>query len=49
MVYNHSESPNAEWEIYEEDYRFVRFFALEKISKGEEILHSYGTEYWESR
>ena len=49
MVYNHSESPNAEWEICEEDYRFVRFFALEKISKGQEILHSYGTEYWESR
>jgi SET domain-containing protein len=49
MVYNHSSSPNAEWEIQEEDNRFVRFFALEEIKQGEEILHDYGVEYWESR
>jgi len=49
MVYNHSSSPNAEWEIYEADYRFVRFFAVEEIKQGEEILHDYGVDYWESR
>jgi SET domain-containing protein len=49
MVYNHSSNPNAEWDIDEEDNRFVRFFAVEEIKQGEEILHDYGTAYWESR
>ena len=49
MVYNHSFSPNAEWEIYEKDGRFVRFFALKDIKKGEEIFHDYGEEYWDTR
>ena len=49
MVYNHSFSPNAEWEIYEKDGRFVRFFALRDIKKGEEIFHDYGEEYWDTR
>ena len=49
MVYNHSHTPNAEWEIQEEDNRFVRFFAVENIKQGEEILHDYGVDYWESR
>ena len=39
MVYNHSSNPNAEWDIDEEDNRFVRFFAVEEIKQGEEILH----------
>mgnify|MGYP003655492367 CR=1 FL=1 len=49
MVYNHSTSPNAEWEIKETDYRFVRFFALDEIKQGEEIFHDYGIEYWKDR
>jgi len=49
MVYNHSQSPNAEWEVDEEDNRFVRFYALEEIKQGDEICHDYGVEYWESR
>ena len=49
MVYNHSDSPNAEWEIDDDDIRFVRFIALREIKKGEEILHSYGQEYWTTR
>ncbi|NBX07285.1 MAG: SET domain-containing protein-lysine N-methyltransferase, partial [Proteobacteria bacterium] len=49
MVYNHSDSPNAEWEIDDDDIRFVRFTALREIKKGEEILHSYGQEYWTTR
>jgi len=48
-VYNHSASPNAEWEVEDEDERFVTFFALKKIKQGEEILHDYGKQYWESR
>jgi len=49
MVYNHSASPNAEWDIEEEDDRFVKFYALKEIKQGEEILHDYGEDYWESR
>ena len=49
MVYNHCSNPNAEWEICEEDNRFIRFFALKPIQKGEEILHDYGEEYWGTR
>ena len=49
MVYNHRESPNAEWEIKETDYRFVRFFALDKVKQGEEIFHDYGIGYWKDR
>ena len=45
---NHSSDPNAEWEIHD-DNNFVRFKALKTISKGEEIFHNYGEEYWESR
>ena len=48
MIYNHSLEPNAEWEIHD-DNNFVRFKALKTISKGEEIFHNYGEEYWESR
>jgi len=49
MVYNHGDPPNAEWEIEDDDERFVRFFALKEIKQGEEILHDYGKQYWESR
>tara|TARA_R100001460_G_scaffold85792_1_gene127089 strand:+ start:112 stop:462 length:351 start_codon:yes stop_codon:yes gene_type:complete len=49
MVYNHSETPNAEWNIADQDERFIKFFAVKKIKKGEEILHDYGEPYWESR
>ena len=38
MIYNHSDTPNAEWEIDEDDNRFVRFTALRSIAEGEEIL-----------
>jgi len=48
MIYNHSSDPNAEWEIHD-DNNFIRFKAVKNIKKGEEILHDYGKEYWESR
>jgi len=49
MIYNHSETPNAEWDVNEEDDNFIRFYALQDIAKGQEILHDYGTIYWSSR
>lgn len=49
MVYNHSSNPNAEWEIFEEDGDYIRFFALQDIPEGTEILHDYGYNYWSSR
>jgi hypothetical protein len=49
MMYNHDDDPNAEWEIDDDDNRFVRFTALKAIKAGEEVTQSYGSEYWESR
>ena len=49
MMYNHSNEPNAEWEIDEDDIQFVRFTALKPISHGEEIFQNYGDEYWKTR
>jgi len=48
MLYNHDDKPNAAWEI-DDDNRFVRFYATRDISEGEEILHDYGAEYWDTR
>ncbi|NBX07681.1 MAG: SET domain-containing protein [Proteobacteria bacterium] len=48
MVYNHSDSPNAEWEI-DDDNRFVRFSATKDIAAGDEIFQDYGEEYWKTR
>ena len=49
MMYNHSDKPNAEWEIDEDDIQFVRFTALKPIADGEEIFQNYGDEYWITR
>ena len=49
MMYNHSDTPNAEWEIDDDDIQFVRFTALQPISDGEEIFQNYGEEYWATR
>tara|TARA_B100000900_G_C20328894_1_gene613360 strand:+ start:123 stop:509 length:387 start_codon:yes stop_codon:yes gene_type:complete len=49
MMYNHSDEPNAEWEIDEDDIQFVRFTALKPIADGEEIFQNYGDDYWETR
>ena len=48
MIYNHGSSPNAEWQI-DDDNRFICFTAMSVIRSGEEILHDYGSEYWDSR
>ena len=48
MMYNHSNTPNAEWEI-DNDNRFVRITALRDIAAEEEIFQDYGEEYWKTR
>ena len=48
MLYNHGNPANAEWQI-DDDNRFVRFTALNDISAGDEIVHDYGDEYWDTR
>ena len=49
MIYNHGAPPNAEWQIADDDNRFVEFTARADIKAGDEILHDYGRDYWESR
>ena len=49
MIYNHGAPPNAEWQIDDDDNRFICFTARSVIKIGEEILHDYGSEYWDSR
>ena len=49
MVYNHGNPANAEWQIDDDDNRFVRFSALCDIKAGTEILHDYGADYWTTR
>ena len=49
MIYNHGAPANAEWQIDDDDNRFIRFTAKSVIKSGEEILHDYGNEYWDSR
>ena len=49
MIYNHGAPANAEWHIDDDDNRFIRFTATSVIKTGEEILHDYGNEYWDTR
>jgi len=49
MIYNHSDAPNAEWTIDDDNENYITFFATKNIKAGEEILHDYGTLYWNSR
>ena len=49
MIYNHGAPANAKWQIDDDDNRFIRFTATSLIKSGEEILHDYGNEYWDSR
>ena len=46
-MYNHSDDPNASWQILSENQMLI---IVEKdIKKGEEIFVSYGEGYWEQR
>ncbi|MBT5574466.1 MAG: SET domain-containing protein-lysine N-methyltransferase [Alphaproteobacteria bacterium] len=49
MLFNHGRPGNCDWEIDSTDNRFVLFKASCFIKSGEEILHDYGEEYWQTR
>lgn len=49
MLYNHSDVPNAAWEIDDDDNRLLRFYTTSDVAAGEELLHDYGSEYWTTR
>jgi hypothetical protein len=46
-MYNHSDKPNANWQIVDDNT--MRITALENIGAGEEIFVSYGDKYWKTR
>jgi hypothetical protein len=46
-MYNHSDSPNTEWTIMNDNQ--LKIEVLRDIQKSEEIFISYGKNYWESR
>lgn len=45
-LYNHSDTPNARWYFVNDK---LVFQAIKTINKNEEILISYGSNYWNSR
>ena len=49
MLYNHSDAPNAAWEIDDDDNRLLRFYTTSDVTAGDELLHDYGSEYWTTR
>ena len=49
MLYNHSDVPNAAWEIDDDDNRLLRFYTTSDVAAGDELLHDYGSEYWTTR
>ena len=49
-VYNHSEIPNAKWQLHPENPKIFQFISIKEIMPGEEICTSYGgAEYWKHR
>jgi hypothetical protein len=47
-MYNHADKPNLEYEMGDGDDTF-RYVATRAIKAGEELLISYGSEWWQSR
>lgn len=48
-IYNHSDSPNADW-LDHPEYKAFNFVAIKDIEIGEEICTYYGgDDYWNSR
>ncbi len=45
-LYNHSDTPNATWKITDD---YVEITAGKQIDKDDEILISYGNNYWNTR
>lgn len=45
-IYNHSDTPNATWKIMDD---YILITALKPIQINDEILISYGDNYWTTR
>lgn len=45
-MYNHSDSPNARWEVTNKN---VKIQCIKPIKKDEEVFITYGNEYWKTR
>ena len=49
-IYNHSDTPNIHWRLINiENPIIMEFFSLKNIKAGDELCHSYGKMYWNSR
>jgi SET domain-containing protein len=49
-IYNHSNKPNARWQLHREDNKVFQFVSIKEIKAGEEICTYYGGEdYWAQR
>ena len=40
---------SAQYMVDDNSENYITFFATKDIKAGEEILHDYGTPYWDSR
>jgi SET domain-containing protein len=45
MIYNHSNTPNIKWKIFDENKRIINFFAITDIDIDCELCHNYGPGY----
>jgi hypothetical protein len=45
-IYNHSDTPNASWKIMDD---YILITAIKEIQINDEILISYGSNYWSCR
>jgi SET domain-containing protein len=49
-LYNHSNIPNAKWDLHPQNSKIFQFIAIENIKAGEEVFTYYGGEdYWAQR
>lgn len=46
-LYNHSDAPNTGY--YGVNARYMEFYAVRNIKKGEQLFIDYGEEYWTGR
>jgi hypothetical protein len=47
-IYNHSDSPNIEKQIFWEN-KFIQFKTIKDIPSNQQLVFNYGTRYWEGR
>lgn len=49
-IYNHSNNPNAKWQLHPKNSKIFQFISIKEIKPGEEICTYYGDEeYWAQR